>query len=217
MQFLEEENLLLKGHQVDMENRDKRSNLVIQGISESVPDAQFEREFHRICRDHLKFSTELSVERIHWVGVKTNSRPRNVVLKFLSYKDREAVWERQRELKGTRLFLEEHYALEIQQARQQLVPYLQAARKRGERAALQVDKLMINGQKFSLEPSDLRSLQLRYREATKNRSEIELETDQEGAAVCFYGKHSVFSNFFLNPIVIYIYHDHPLSTATATA
>ncbi len=125
-----------------------------------------------------------------------------MVLKFLSFKDREAVWEQRRELKGTRLFMEEHYAVEIQQARQQLLPFLQVAWKRGERAALAVDKLLINGQKFTSEPSDLWSLQLRYSDFVKTRSELNIETKEEGAAVCFYGKHSVFSNFYLNPMEV---------------
>ncbi len=123
-------------------------------------------------------------------------------MKFLSFKDREAVWEQRRELKGTRLFLEEHYAVEIQQSRQQLLPFLTAARKRGERAALVVDKLLINGQKFSSEPNDLRSLQLRYSDFVKAKSEVEIETKDEGGMVCFYGKHSVFSNFYLSPLEV---------------
>ena len=141
------------------------------------------------------------MERIHRVGVKS-VRPRAVVLKFLSFKDREAVWEQRRELKGTRLFLEEHYAVEIQQSRQQLLPFLTAAQKRGERAALVVDKLLINGQKFTSEPNNLHSLQLRYCDFVKAKSEVEIETKDEGGAVCFYGKHSVFSNFYLNPMEV---------------
>ena len=44
--FLESKNAALKGRQVDSENRDKRSNLLIQGISESISDSQLEKEFH---------------------------------------------------------------------------------------------------------------------------------------------------------------------------
>ncbi len=63
--LLEGENAALKGHQVDSENRDKRSNLLIQGISESISDSQLEKEFQRICHEHLHFNRELPVERIH--------------------------------------------------------------------------------------------------------------------------------------------------------
>ncbi len=62
-----------------------------------------------------------------------------------------------------------------------------------------INKLLINGQKFTSEPSDLRSLQLCYGEFVKTKSELEIDTKEEGPAICFYGKHSVFSNFYLNP------------------
>ncbi len=85
---------------------------------------------------------------------------------------------------------------------QQLLPFLQAARKQGERASLNIDKLLINGQRFTSDPSDLRSLQLQYGEAVKSKSEVELDTKEEGPLVAFYGKHSVFSNFYLNPMEV---------------
>lgn len=44
--YLEEENKQLQFKQVDSENRDKRSNLVLIGISEVVSDNSLEEEFH---------------------------------------------------------------------------------------------------------------------------------------------------------------------------
>ncbi len=70
----EEENTVLKSRQVDSENRDKRSNLLIQGIPDTIADSGLEAEFHRICREHLNINKELLVERIHRVGTK-GSRP----------------------------------------------------------------------------------------------------------------------------------------------
>ncbi len=143
MNFLEEENKLLKNKQVDMENCDKRSNLVFHGIAESVED--LEAEFHRLCTHYLKLSEQLRIERIHRVGSPNKDRPRTVVVKFLSYKDRELFWNNRRNLKGSRVFVEEHFAVEIQQQRLQLLPYMQAARQRGEKAILIGDKLLISG------------------------------------------------------------------------
>ena len=111
--FLEEENKLLKNKQVDMENRYKQSNLVFHGIAESVED--LEAEFHRLCVHYLKLSERLRIERIHRVGSPNKDRPRTVVVKFLSYKDRELFWNNRRNLKGSRIFVEEHFAVEIQQ------------------------------------------------------------------------------------------------------
>ncbi len=111
--FLEEENKLLKNKQVDTENRDKQSNLVFHGIAESVED--LEAEFHRLCVHYLKLSERLRIERIHRVGSPNKDRPRTVVVKFLSYKDRELFWNNRQNLKGSQIFVEEHFAVEIQQ------------------------------------------------------------------------------------------------------
>ncbi len=66
IQFLEEENAQLKGRQVDSENRDKCSNLLIQGVSESIGDSQLEDEFHRICHEHLNISRKSRKDSSSW-------------------------------------------------------------------------------------------------------------------------------------------------------
>ncbi len=87
VQVLEEENKLLKWKQTDMENRDKRTNLVLQGVPETVADSALEQHFLQVCRDHLKIQEEIKLERIHRVGVQGRKRCRNIVVKFNSFKD----------------------------------------------------------------------------------------------------------------------------------
>ncbi len=70
VQILEEENKQLQWKQIDTENRDKRSNLVIQGIPESVSDELLEKHFLSICQEHLKIEEQILLERIHQVGVQ---------------------------------------------------------------------------------------------------------------------------------------------------
>ncbi len=146
VQVLEEENKLLQWKQTDTENCDKRSNLVIQGVPESVSDELLEKHFLSICREHLKIEEQILLERIHRVGVQGRQRCRNMVVKFHSFKDRQNVWNQRRLLRGTGLFLEEHLALSIQQERSQLLPFLQSARRRGEKATMNGNKLLIAGQ-----------------------------------------------------------------------
>ncbi len=45
VEFLENENQLLKNHQIDSENRDKRSNLVLVSMPESVADGDLKDFF----------------------------------------------------------------------------------------------------------------------------------------------------------------------------
>ncbi len=104
-------------------------------------------------------------------------------------------------LKNTGLYLDKHFALPVQQERAQLLPFLQAARKRGEKATMIINKLLIAGQHFSANPTDLRSLQLWYSTNIKERSEKEIQTDT-GPAVAFYGHFSELSNFYLTPVKV---------------
>ena len=136
----------------------------------------------------------VSVDRIHRIGVK-GGRPRNVIVKFHSYSDREQIWERRQNLKGSKLWLDEHFVVEVQARRCLLLPFLQAARKRGERCFLNVDSLIINGQRFSSSAKDLQSLELRYGELVKAGCEREVTTSNGQTVLGFYGKFSSFSNF----------------------
>ncbi len=124
-----------------------------------------------------------------------------MVVKFHSFKDRQSVWNKRRLLKNTGLFLEEHFALSVQQEHSQLLPFLQSARHRGEKATMIGNKLLIAGQRFSASQQDIRSLQLRYNENIKDRSQKELSTDA-GPAIGFYGWFSELSNFFLSPVKV---------------
>ncbi len=201
VQVLEEENKVLKWKQTDTENRDKRTNLVLQGVSESVSDAALEQHFLQVYRDHLKIQEDIKIERIHRVGVQGRQCSRNVVIKFNSFRDRQQIWEKQRLLKTMGLYLDEHFALPVQQERAQLLPFLQAARKRGEKATMIINKLLIAGQRYSANSTDLRSLQLRYGTNIKDHSEKEINTDA-GPAIAFYGRFSELSNFYLTPVKV---------------
>ncbi len=134
------------------------------------------------------------LDRIHCVGVK-GGRPRNVVVKFHSYSDRETVWDRRRNLKGSKLWLDEHFAVEVQARRRLFLPFLQAARRRRECCFLNVDNLIINGQRFSMTPKDLWSLELRYGDVVKAGCEWEATTTDGQTVLGFYRKFSPFSNF----------------------
>ncbi len=193
--YLEEGNTTLKNRQVDSENRDKRSNLVLIGVPEDVIDSKLSDFFSRICKENLNLIKPVQLDRIHRVSVKGDSRVRNVVIKFHSYSDRQLVWENRRLLKGTKLFLDEHFALEVQVKWRILLPFLQAARRRGEKCFLHINSLIISGRRFTTSPQDLRSLELRYADCVRSRSEREVQDEAGNTILGFFGKFSPLSNF----------------------
>ncbi len=194
--FLEEGNDVLKKCQIDSENQNKLSNLVLLGVPETVKDEDLKDYFlQTVCREKLNLTKDILIKRIHRVGVKGDMKVRNVVVKFLCFPDCELVWNNQRMLKGSKLFLDEHFAIEVQMQRKLLLPFLMAARKRGEKCFLQGGTLVISGRRYSTSTMDLQSLQLRYEDNLRASSQHETADNHGNTVLGFYGKGSMLSNF----------------------
>ena len=73
------------------------------------------------------------------------SRPRNVVAKFLHYKDRETVRRARMNLKGTGYYVNEQFPKEISDRRRELLPKLHQAKREGKNAWISYDTLYIDG------------------------------------------------------------------------
>ncbi len=129
---------------------------------------------------------EITVERIHRLpfGPK-NKRP--IIVKLLKYADREAIWQRRKYLKDSGVTMSEDFPGEIDKKRKMLFPIMKAAQKDGQRASLVIDKLMINGNKYTCDT--VKKLP-KYDEYVKENSEM-----REGNFVFFFGKSCPFSNF----------------------
>lgn len=59
-------------------------------------------------------------------------RPGPIVVKFLRFKDKVAVLERAKNLRGIYLFLNKDYPEAVRQKRKELIPAMKAARSRGD-------------------------------------------------------------------------------------
>lgn len=69
-------------------------------------------------------------------------RPRPIVARFLRFKDKVAVLERAKKLKGTNIFINEDFTEAVRQKRRDLLPALRAAREKGKIAYLRYGKLI---------------------------------------------------------------------------
>lgn len=86
------------------------------------------------------------MERAHCTSKPeaARDRPRSIVVKFLHFKDKAAVLQRAKNLKGTRIFINEDYTDAVRLKRKELMPKLKAAHERGDIAYLRHDKLIIH-------------------------------------------------------------------------
>ncbi len=133
------------------------------------------------------------------VPSNTGRAPRTVMVTFGNIPDRELVWNNRCGLKGTSIWLNEDYPIEIDNRRKKLWPFLRAARvgnatdpNKRVVAYLVYDKLVINNKSYSL-----RTLDTLPEFVKANMYERRLDN-----LVLFYTKRSVFSNFYPATFVV---------------
>ena len=89
----------------DAENRSRRNNLVFYGLpdpSASEPSSDSEKIILNHCSDYLNVRLEpKEIERAHRIGRHSCNRKRPIIVKFVSYKTKEAVLSKGRNFKGT--------------------------------------------------------------------------------------------------------------------
>lgn len=129
-----------------LEGQSRRKNLVFEGVLESPGEtwADAEEKINQLLREKLQLQHPVEMERVHRVG-KPGGRdwPRPIIAKLLRWKDREAILQRAKQLKGTKIYINEDYMDSIKMKRKELMPELRAARERGDIAFLRYDKLIV--------------------------------------------------------------------------
>ena len=138
---------------VSLECYSRRSNLNFDGIIESPKESprDSERKVLRVIQDKLGIDVQyFQIERCHRYGKVTPGKSRPIKIRFNWYKDRETVWSKRTELKGTQIFMREDFPQVIENKRRLLRPYFKAARACGQyqRVFLRVDELVIDGRAY---------------------------------------------------------------------
>ncbi len=132
-----------------------RDNLLFTGLPETQNENP-ERTVRDLIRDKLGINETVHFERVHRVGRQNNERgnkPRPIVAKFASYKQREFVRSRANRLKGTRIGINEQFSREVNNKRRVLYPELKKARQQNKYARLQYDYLIVEDEKFKVDDS----------------------------------------------------------------
>ncbi len=193
------ERIELKNKMVDLEDRSRRDNLVIEGI----PDC--ENETKQVCENktrkflneklQVKNSGKMALGRVHRIGPYKKNQTRSTIIKFDIYKQRDTVWEGRKNLpKGSRVRVRENFSKETESARAQLAPIMRIARKKNYYARLETNRLIVRDRDRDVNvtvtidtldklPSDLKPEKI----FTPTRSNVTL----------FYSKHSPHSNFYI--------------------
>ena len=76
---------------MDLEDRSRRKNLRILGIKEDLRDSweECENKIYDLIEEKLEMDTSnITIERVHCVGEKSNDKERAIVVQFSFYKDK---------------------------------------------------------------------------------------------------------------------------------
>ena len=120
---------------IDLEDRSRRNNLRIYGIT-GTNDESWEK-----CEEHADqvFSQKLGlknigIERANRVKRKKgdkSKKPRPIVCSLLSFKDKKLILKSANKLKGTNIFIDEDYSFETMKYRKQLWDEVKYLRSQG--------------------------------------------------------------------------------------
>ena len=143
----------LRDEKLYMEVYQRRDNLRFFGIKE---ESDMEEDAREVLVGFLK--TELGMEnaeqiefqRVHRVGkrVSSNSKPRQIIARFLKYPQREEVMSNARKLKGKNFGISPDLPSEILERRKKKMKHFKQAKKDGKTAFFsraEPDKLFIDG------------------------------------------------------------------------
>ncbi|KAJ8346773.1 hypothetical protein SKAU_G00281740 [Synaphobranchus kaupii] len=68
-----------------------------------------EEKVKKIVAEKLQLQQEIEVERAHRTGKPGGDRPRSIVVKLLRHKDRSAILQRTKSLKGSKIYINEDF------------------------------------------------------------------------------------------------------------
>ena len=185
----------LKQKVIELEDRSRRDNLVIEGLEDSEKEgpALCEKRARSFFKDTLNIDRgdDLVIGRVHRMGQYNKDKPRPTIVKFDRYKDREEVWNKRSKVpKGKGL--KENYSKETDRARAQLFPIMKAARSKGYYSKLEGNKLIVSKRENDINITCTIDTLENLPEDLKPEK---LFTPTQGNVTLFYTRHSPHSNF----------------------
>ena len=136
---------------IDLEDRSRRNNLRISGISESKYETweKCEEKVDEVFREKLGLDN-IHIERAHRVKRGKNdksTKPRTIVCNLLSFKEKKLVMKNAKKLKNTNIFIDEDFSPETMEYRKQLWEEVKELRRKGNIAYLNYRSVVNKGMK----------------------------------------------------------------------
>ena len=128
----------------EMEDRSRRNNVRVDGIKECEGETREDREKKviEICEKKLGLEN-VKIERAHRIKSKSkNGRPRTIICKLQSFKDRDSIIKNSNKLKGTNYYIYEDFSKGTMEYRKELWEKVKKLREKGKIAYLNYCSVM---------------------------------------------------------------------------
>ena len=117
IKLIEQKHQQLEEKISELEDRSRRNNLRFSGFTEKAEGAETWEESENLIREFIETNLEMgskyiTIERAHRTGFKINGKKRAIIVKFLNYKDKDAVLNqyRQKQLWKDNIYVNEDYS-----------------------------------------------------------------------------------------------------------
>lgn len=207
LSILRSQNKKLEKKVTDLEQHSRKDNLIFEGINESKDENCVETVKH-FFKTILKLETDVTLCRVHRLGPKHDSgdmkqkqqerkrdeiNPRPIIAKFLFSHERQAVMDKRRQLKGSKVYIREDFPATIQQDRRRLWPIVKQARKKGHKVKQIADKILIGGKIYNMSNID----------CIPNDVDIRSLSEKNTDKYLLFGGHlSPFSNYYPSKFIV---------------
>ena len=177
---LEDRIILVEGYS-------RRNNLKFINVADRPTGENCESRVLELCKRFDIDLEEHHIERAHRLGNKNQAKS-PILVKFLSYKDRQRVLQEKTRFKQQGILVVEDYPKEVLYRRKMFTPVLKAVyNSTSYKARLQRDKLLLNGKLYSVD--ELNKLPAHLRPDN-------LMTVTKENMTAFFSQHSKLSNHY---------------------
>ena len=198
---LKEQGTKLKEKTVKAEAYSRRNNLRFEGIpqeSNENPNVCREKVYSILKNEFGMLDAErrIVIERCHRDKRYPNHNPPSILVRFLSFCDREEIWNRRDNVnrnQRNKIYLNQDFPPEVEKKRSFLRPYVKAAYAVGRKAVLVGDTIMVDGNKYTT--SELENL-------PENMHPDKIAIQEKDDTILFYRSDAYLSNFYNAPMCV---------------
>lgn len=156
----------------NLEREIRKKNLIFKGIMEDEKE-DFELTKHKtikICESlGVPIKPEFDVDQVRRIGKQIPGKPRPILLQLTTTNKKFEILGKTKGLRGSNIWIDEDYPKEIQEERKILVSEMKEAWKKGEKAQLRYNKLIINDKVYDASNIINRESTSQYNNADKKR------------------------------------------------